>query len=59
MEQDANSSAPEASTDARASHLNPAPGAAPPFEPAELRYRSDGWTPAKQIEFVEALAIAA
>ena len=38
-----------------------APAAPPPadildFTPAELRYRPDGWTPARQREFVEALA---
>ncbi|MEA2998643.1 MAG: 3-hydroxyacyl-CoA dehydrogenase [Sphingomonadales bacterium] len=47
MEQKPNIAAPEASTDERAS--------SPEFEPVPLRYRTDGWTPAKQREFVEAL----
>src|SRR4051812_10117718 len=52
MEQMTNAAAPEAPTDERASASNPAP---PEFEPVPLRYRTDGWTPAKQREFVEAL----
>src|SRR4051812_7789728 len=49
MEHTKNSTAPEASTDERASDPTPE------FEPVPLRYRTDGWTPAKQREFVEAL----
>ena len=29
---------------------------APAFEPVPLRYRHDGWTPDKQLEFIQALA---
>ena len=49
---------PEAATDEPASCVNPSPAAAgvPDFEPVPLRYRSDGLTPDKQREFVEALA---
>ena len=52
----------EAATDEPASPAAPAaaapPGAPDPFafEPVELRYRSGGWTPARQREYVEALA---
>jgi 3-hydroxyacyl-CoA dehydrogenase len=49
MEHTKNIAAPEASTDERASDP------AAEFEPVPLRYRTDGWTPAKQREFVEAL----
>jgi 3-hydroxyacyl-CoA dehydrogenase len=49
MEHTKNIAAPEASTDERASDPTPE------FEPVPLRYRTDGWTPAKQREFVEAL----
>ncbi|MEA3062939.1 MAG: 3-hydroxyacyl-CoA dehydrogenase, partial [Sphingomonadales bacterium] len=49
MEHKPNIAAPEASTDERASDPSPE------FEPVPLRYRTDGWTPAKQREFVEAL----
>ncbi len=37
--------------DASASSLTPAP-----FAPASLRARHDGWTPERQVEFIEALA---
>ncbi|MEA3039851.1 MAG: 3-hydroxyacyl-CoA dehydrogenase, partial [Sphingomonadales bacterium] len=47
MEHKPNIAAPEAPTHERASP--------PEFEPVPLRYRTDGWTPAKQREFVEAL----
>lgn len=56
MEQTENLFAPEAATDEPASPFPPAPGSAPAFEPAPLRYRRDGLTPAKQREYVEALA---
>ena len=49
---------PEAATDEPASYPN-SPATAvglPDFEPAPLRYRSDGLTPETQREFVEALA---
>jgi 3-hydroxyacyl-CoA dehydrogenase len=49
MEHKPNIVASEASTDERASPSSPE------FEPVPLRYRMDGWTPAKQREFVEAL----
>jgi 3-hydroxyacyl-CoA dehydrogenase len=63
-----NSTAPEASTDERASFFFPAADAAAAdaapasrsdpldFDPAPLRYRHDGWTPRKQRDYVEALA---
>jgi 3-hydroxyacyl-CoA dehydrogenase len=54
MERQANPSAPEAPTDERASS-SPS-GDTLAFEPAALRYRSDGWTPERQREFIEALA---
>jgi len=49
---------PEASADEPASsaNLQPAAAGAPGFDPAPLRYRSDGLTPETQREFVEALA---
>ncbi|HYN22280.1 MAG TPA: hypothetical protein VE078_15070 [Thermoanaerobaculia bacterium] len=54
MEQNKNI-APEAATDEPASPDQPAPeGLA--FEPIPLRYRHDGLTPARQREYVEALA---
>src|SRR4051812_43161824 len=58
MEHNVIRSAPGAATDEPASPSNPAPGAADPlgFEPVDVRYRTDGWTPAKQREYVEALA---
>jgi hypothetical protein len=34
----------------------PANPAVPAFTPVKLRMRHDGWTPAKQVEFIEALA---
>jgi hypothetical protein len=46
MEQIMNSPAPEARD----------PGDPLGFEPVPLRYRCDGWTPARQVAFVEALA---
>jgi hypothetical protein len=51
--------APEAAADEPASPAFPAPadaGDALAFAPVALRYRSDGLTPARQREFVEALA---
>jgi len=62
MEHSTNGFAPEASTDERASSPSPDAGRAAAdaalagFEPAPLRYRSDGWTPERQVEFLEALA---
>jgi hypothetical protein len=32
------------------------PGDIPGFEPVPLRYRHDGWTPDRQLEFIQALA---
>jgi hypothetical protein len=55
MEQNPIRSAPGAATDEPASPLNPAPDALD-FDPVMVRYRTDGWTPAKQREYVEALA---
>jgi len=46
---------PEAATDERASPAQPTPDGRD-FEPIPLRYRHDGLTPAKQREYVEALA---
>jgi hypothetical protein len=37
-------------------HPDSPPAEAPSFDPAPLRYRSDGWTPQRQRAFVEALA---
>ena len=56
MERIENRTAPEASTDERASAPDPEPGDALAFDPAPLRYRADGWTPDRQREFVETLA---
>jgi hypothetical protein len=62
MEHSTNRVAPEASTDERASspssRVGPtaADSALAGFVPVPLRYRSDGWTPARQVEFLEALA---
>jgi len=60
MERQANPSAPEAPTDEHASSFSPcahaAEAGAPDFEPVALRYRSDGWTPQRQVDFLEALA---
>src|SRR5438309_1622483 len=53
MEHSTNLAAPEASTDERAS---PLPPAFPDYAPVALRFRTDGWTPARQVEFLEALA---
>lgn len=49
--------APEAADETPSSPNPPAPGEdALDFDPVALRARSDGWTPARQREFVEALA---
>jgi hypothetical protein len=52
MEHNQNHFAPEAATDEPASPCR----SITDFEPVPLRYRTDGLTPAKQREFVEALA---
>ena len=50
-------SAPEAPADEPASPVNhPAAQDVPGFDAVPLRYRIDGWTPEKQLEYVEALA---
>jgi 3-hydroxyacyl-CoA dehydrogenase len=54
MEHSTNGFAPEASTDERASP--PPTSRFAGYEPVPLRHRSDGWTPARQVEFLEALA---
>ena len=56
MHQDPSRIAPGASTDERAPSSTPAADDPLAFEPAELRYRADGWTQARQREYVEALA---
>lgn len=40
----------------KASPGNPRTRKAADFEPVPLRYRHDGWTPDRQLEFIEALA---
>ena len=52
MEHNQNHFTPEAATDEPASPCN----SVTDFEPVPLRYRTDGLTPAKQREYVEALA---
>src|SRR3954463_11908672 len=54
MEHSTNRVAPEASTDERASAPSTSPFAG--YEAVALRHRADGWTPARQVEFLEALA---
>jgi hypothetical protein len=58
MKQNHSQFAPEAATDEPVSSANPGPdGPEPPgFDPVPLRYRTDGLTPAKQRDYVEALA---
>lgn len=56
MEQTATPPRPEAATDEPASSPNPDTPALTAFDPVPLRYRQDGLTPAKQREYVEALA---
>ena len=55
VEHNQNTIAPEAATDEPASPLDPAAGPLD-FDPVAIRYRTDGLTPAKQREYVEALA---
>ena len=52
MKQDQTPFAAQPATDEAAS----CPSAPTPFDPVPVRARSDGWTPQKQREFIEALA---